>query len=170
MTSRLLLLLPLLLSAGLLGCRSAALQGDARRPLAESNADQQPEVSDERPSVAQLELRQRFAGQQALSSERGDASYYSDRLAGHSTASGEAYDPLLYTAAHRRLPFGTVVRVVRRDDGRSVYVRVNDRGPFGSRRRIIDLSRKAAEELGMVRRGVASVRLEVVETPPRHGR
>jgi rare lipoprotein A len=60
--------------------------------------------------------------------------------------------------------------VVRRDDGRSVYVRVNDRGPFGSRRRIIDLSRKAAEELGMVRRGVASVRLEVVETPPRHGR
>lgn len=94
----------------------------------------------------------------------GEASYYSDSLAGRSTASGEPYDPTRFTAAHRKLPFGTVLRVVRVDDGRSVYVKVNDRGPFGKRNRILDLSRSAAETLGMMRAGVTQIRLEVVES------
>jgi rare lipoprotein A len=92
----------------------------------------------------------------------GDATWYSDSLAGGPTASGERYDPGALTAAHRTLPLGTVVRVTRVDTGASVVVRINDRGPFGRRRRIIDLSRAAATRLSMIRRGVAPVRLEII--------
>lgn len=91
----------------------------------------------------------------------GKATYYADSLAGHKTASGEPYDPGALTAAHRTLPFGTVVRV-RRKDGREVTVRINDRGPFGKEDRILDLSRRAAEELGMIRDGVVTVEVVVV--------
>jgi len=94
---------------------------------------------------------------------RGRASYYADSLAGNRTASGERYDPRALTAASRDLPFGTMVRVVREDTGASVVVRVNDRGPFGDRRRILDLSRAAAEQLDMIRAGVISIRAEVLE-------
>jgi len=100
----------------------------------------------------------------------GRATYYSDRLAGRRTASGEPYDPARLTAAHRALPLGTEV-LVSRDDGRSVRVRVNDRGPFGkaaARGVIIDLSRRAAEQLGMLRAGVVDVTVQIVrEAPPR---
>ena len=102
-------------------------------------------------------------GASALESRAGRASYYSDRLAGRSTASGEPYDPERLTAASRELPFDTRVRVTRVDTGASVVVRVNDRGPFGDRRRIIDLSRAAAERLDMIREGVVDVRVEVLE-------
>lgn len=95
---------------------------------------------------------------------KGTASYYADSLAGRPTASGEPYDPAELTAAHRTLPFGTVVEVSR-DDGRSVVVRINDRGPFGKKKRIIDLSRRAAEALGMVRAGVVPVTVRVVGHP-----
>jgi rare lipoprotein A len=97
--------------------------------------------------------------------EVGQASYYADSLAGNATASGEPYAPAALTAAHRKLPFGTVVDVVR-DDGRAVRVRINDRGPFVSGR-VIDLSRAAAEQLGMMRAGVVPVRLYVVWQPPK---
>lgn len=93
---------------------------------------------------------------------RGKASYYADSLAGNATASGEPYDPEKLTAAHRELPFGTRVRVARVDDDRAVVVRINDRGPFGNKKRIIDVSRAAAEELGMIRAGVVDVRVEVL--------
>jgi rare lipoprotein A len=93
----------------------------------------------------------------------GRASYYSDRLAGHRTASGERYDPGALTAAHRTLPIGALVDVVR-SDGRWVRVRINDRGPY-SHGRIIDLSKRAAAELGMVRDGVGDVALRVVAVP-----
>jgi rare lipoprotein A len=92
----------------------------------------------------------------------GLASWYSDSLAGRHTASGIAYDPALYTAAHRSLPFGTRLHVVRTDTGRAVDVVVNDRGPFGSARRILDLSRAAATTLDMLHAGVVPVRIEVV--------
>lgn len=92
---------------------------------------------------------------------RGMASYYADRHAGNRTANGERYDPADLTAAHRTLPFGTRVRVTDSASGRSVTVRINDRGPHG-RGRVIDLSRAAAEELDLVRRGVASVDLMVL--------
>lgn len=99
---------------------------------------------------------------QARSSQEGRASYYADSLAGRPTASGEPYAPEERTAASRTLPFGTIVRVVRLETGASVIVRVNDRGPFGDRDRIIDLSRSAAEALGMLRVGVTRVRVEVL--------
>jgi rare lipoprotein A len=94
----------------------------------------------------------------------GKASYYSDRLAGRPTASGEAYDPRAFTAAHRTLAFGTMVDVTR-PDGRHVTVRINDRGPH-QRGRVIDLSRRAAEQIGLVKDGVGVVSLRVVSPSP----
>jgi rare lipoprotein A len=94
----------------------------------------------------------------------GKASYYADSLAGNTTASGDVYDPQALTAAHRTLPFGTMVHVRRVDTGAVVRVRVNDRGPFAGDR-IIDLSRKAAEALDMMRAGVVDVELRVVSRP-----
>ena len=96
--------------------------------------------------------------------EQGKASYYSDKLAGRPTAQGEAYDPRALTAAHRTLPFGAMVDVAR-PDGRHVTVRINDRGPH-QRGRVIDLSRRAAEQIGLVKEGVGVVSLRVVSLPP----
>ncbi|MGC4094275.1 MAG: septal ring lytic transglycosylase RlpA family protein [Polyangiaceae bacterium] len=110
-------------------------------------------------------LAERFQAQPALSRFTGQASYYSDALAGRRTASGEPYKPGAYTAAHRSLPFGSVVRVSCDRTGRSVYVRINDRGPF-VRGRVLDLSRAAAQKLGLLGHGVLDVRAEVVETGP----
>jgi rare lipoprotein A len=98
--------------------------------------------------------------------ETGIASYYSSRLAGRRTASGERYDPHLLTAAHRQLPFGTLVEVRRRDGRRSVIVRINDRGPYVDNR-VIDLSLRAAEALGIVHAGKAPVEIHPYG-PPGH--
>jgi rare lipoprotein A len=97
--------------------------------------------------------------------EVGLATWYGGKLAGRRTASGERFDPRSMTAAHRTLPFGTWVEVRRVDDGRSVRVRITDRGPFGHEDRIIDLSRGAAERLGIVASGVMRVELRVVDGP-----
>lgn len=97
--------------------------------------------------------------------ERGEASYYSDRLAGRSTASGEPYDPKAMTAAHRTLPFGAIVRIYRPKNNQAVEVRINDRGPH-TRGRIVDLSRRSAEEIGLLKDGVDDVVLTVVSLPP----
>jgi rare lipoprotein A len=91
----------------------------------------------------------------------GKASYYHDSLHGNPTASGEPYDRRALTAAHRQLPFGTVIRVTNLENGRSVQLRINDRGPFVDGR-IVDVSRRAAEDLDFVRDGVVDVRLEVL--------
>jgi rare lipoprotein A len=87
------------------------------------------------------------------------ASFYKQ---GSRTASGEKFNPRELTAAHPTLPFGTRVRVTNVNTGRSVTVRINDRGPF-VRGRVIDVSHSAAESLGMVGQGVAKVKLDVVE-------
>jgi rare lipoprotein A len=97
--------------------------------------------------------------------QAGFASWYGAALAGHHTASGERFDPEKMTAAHRSLPLGTWVEVLRVDTGQRVRVRINDRGPFGHADRIVDLSRAAARELGMLRAGVARVELRVVGGP-----
>lgn len=89
------------------------------------------------------------------------ASWYGPGFDGNRTASGERYNQWGYTAAHRSLPFGTRVRVTNLRNGRSVVVRVNDDGPHIPGR-VIDLSRGAAERIGMVSSGVAPVRLEVL--------
>jgi len=97
-----------------------------------------------------------FAAQEGL------ASWYGGKFQGRTTSSGEVFDTNLMTAAHRSLPFGTIVKVTDQESGKSTLVKINDRGPFVEGR-IIDLSRAAAEELDMVGRGVARVSLEVVD-------
>ena len=91
----------------------------------------------------------------------GVASWYGDEFAGQSTASGETFDPGALTAAHRTLPFGTQVRVTLEATGQSVIVRINDRGPYSGGREI-DLSRAAADAIGLTSRGTGRVTLEVV--------
>lgn len=91
----------------------------------------------------------------------GKASYYSNSLHNGPTASGVGYDMYTFTAAHRTLPIGTVVRVTDQQNGKSVMVCVTDRGPY-IRGRIIDLSYAAADQIDMRRRGVGKVSLEVV--------
>ena len=86
------------------------------------------------------------------------ASFYGEAFRGRPTASGEAFDPDALTAAHRTLPFGTCLRVESLDNGRSVRVRVTDRGPY-AKGRLVDLSEAAARALDLVRQGVARVRL-----------
>jgi rare lipoprotein A len=97
--------------------------------------------------------------------ESGYASWYGAALAGRRTASGERFDPGKMTAAHRTLPFGTWVEVRRVDSGDTVRVRITDRGPFGHEDRIIDLSRAAADRLGIRKAGVAKVELRIVDGP-----
>lgn len=87
----------------------------------------------------------------------GVASWYGPKFAGRRTASGEAFDPTEYTAAHRTLPFGSTVRVTSRS-GKSVVVRINDRGPF-AKDRVIDVSQAAARDLGLIGPGHGRVTL-----------
>jgi rare lipoprotein A len=98
--------------------------------------------------------------------EVGEASWYGIEERGRPTASGEPMDPGALTAAHRTLPFGTIVEVTNVKTGAAVQVRINDRGPF-VRSRVIDLSHEAARRLGILREGVAQVRLTVANIPPR---
>jgi len=99
-----------------------------------------------------------FASQAEASSQCGKASWYK---MGTKTASGERMDARALAAAHRSLPFGTKVRVDNLSNGRSVVVRINDRGPFVGGR-VIDVTQGAAERLGMVHSGVARVKVTVV--------
>lgn len=92
----------------------------------------------------------------------GVASYYGQELAGNRTASGERFDPAGMTAAHRTLPFGSMVRVTNLANGQSVVVRINDRGPFGGKR-VIDVSQAAAKEIGLHRSGTARVSIALLD-------
>ena len=97
--------------------------------------------------------------------ESGKATYYGLRYkSGRKTASGKAYDKNKLTAAHKTLPFGTVVRVTNKKNGKTVDVEITDRGPFGPGR-IIDLSVAAAKELDMMKAGVVPVIISILEVP-----
>ena len=102
----------------------------------------------------------RFERPQVGTAQRGVASWYGEPFHGRATASGEIYDMHKLTAAHKELPLGTVVDVLNLDNGKSVTVRVNDRGPF-VKGRIIDLSYGAAKKVGMVGPGTAKVEVRV---------
>jgi rare lipoprotein A len=106
------------------------------------------------------------SGAPLQAAEEGLASWYGGKFQGRRTASGEVFDTNLFTAAHKTLPFGTLVRVTNLDTGQQTVVRINDRGPFVAGR-IIDLSRAAAAAIGMAGSGVARVRVEVL--PPGEG-
>ena len=99
----------------------------------------------------------------------GVASWYGEQFNGRLTASGEVYDMYAMTAAHRTLPLGTVVRVTNEDNGKTVDVKVNDRGPF-VKDRVIDLSKSACRALDMMKNGTAHVKLDVVRWPETAGR
>lgn len=93
--------------------------------------------------------------------QKGTASYYSDRFHGRRTASGERYDRNDLTAVHRHLPFGSIVRVTNLHNNRSIQLRINDRTrlPHG---RVLDVSKRAAQELGFIGAGLAKVEIEVL--------
>jgi rare lipoprotein A len=105
-----------------------------------------------------VDEKYQLTGEAARQFERGQASWYGPRFHGRLTASSERYDMDALTAANKTLPFGTVVRVRSKVLGREVDVRINDRGPFAPGR-VIDVSRAAAEALGLVDAGVADVSL-----------
>ncbi len=105
---------------------------------------------------------ERYARPSEGTAQRGLASWYGSKFHGKPTASGEIYDMYGLSAAHRELPLGTRISVKNLDNGRSVKVRVNDRGPF-VRGRVLDLSYGAAQKLGMVEVGLARVEIHVLE-------
>ncbi|MBN1205242.1 MAG: septal ring lytic transglycosylase RlpA family protein [Myxococcaceae bacterium] len=144
-------LLALALGAGLLaGCASRAARPDAgSRSEVPAAARPRPGAPDKAPRT--------YLGE-------GLASYYGPGLHGRPTASGERFNQEAMTAAHRTMKFGSCLRVVNMENGRSVEVRVNDRGPF-KEGRIIDVSLAAARRLGMVEKGLARVRLYRCEAP-----
>jgi rare lipoprotein A len=92
----------------------------------------------------------------------GTASWYGEKWRGRKTASGEIFYPGRLTAAHRRLPFGTMAEVTNLGNGRKVTVKINDRGPY-IRGRIIDLSRAAAAKLDMIEEGLAKVKIDILK-------
>lgn len=96
--------------------------------------------------------------------QTGLASWYGDKEHGNLAASGERFSKYDYTAAHKSLPFGTVVRVTNLENGMDVVVKINDRGPF-IRGRIIDLSYSSAKSIDLIRTGVAKVKVEVISSP-----
>ena len=106
--------------------------------------------------------RSRQSGGPASYDTVGIASWYGGRYHGRTTASGEVFDKYAPTAAHRTLPFGSWVQVTNLANGRSVTVKINDRGPFIDGR-IIDVSRRVAENLGFINQGVARVRVQLVQ-------
>ncbi|HRW61957.1 MAG TPA: septal ring lytic transglycosylase RlpA family protein [Bacteroidales bacterium] len=100
-------------------------------------------------------------GQNTNYSAKGIASFYADKFEGRTTANGEVYYHSKKTAAHRTLPFGSIVKVTNLENNKVVVVRINDRGPFVDNR-IIDLSKSAAKELEFIGKGLADVKIEVI--------
>jgi rare lipoprotein A len=149
----------------LAGCSAVALLMMSIPGLANHPVSEAPQPSFETPPSAPSPVHQAPAKKKFSFLRRpmmtGIASWYGAVLNGHKTASGETFDMDQMTACHRTLPFGTMVRVVDTHSGKSVIVRINDRGVLFADR-VIDLSRGAAEKLGIRQKGVASVRLEVL--------
>jgi rare lipoprotein A len=108
------------------------------------------------------EVRASDQKKEVAQKETGTASYYHSKFKGRVTASGDLYDPDKMTAAHNRLPMGTMIKVTNLRNKRWVIVKVNDRLHFRNKR-LVDLSRAAASQLGYVRRGLSKVRVEVLD-------
>lgn len=153
------LLLPLLTACSLVGYPSPLDPGPG--PRGDGVAGTAPT-----PGAGSYEVRgRRYAVLASADGYRqaGIASWYGAEFAGRPTASGEIFDPERMTAAHRSLPLSTWVEVINLDNGRSVVVRINDRGPFADvERRIIDLSREAARRLEMIGPGTARVQVRAL--------
>ncbi|CAA9249682.1 MAG: Rare lipoprotein A precursor [uncultured Acetobacteraceae bacterium] len=123
----------------------------------------------DRSPIAQAEAApkqqsQQQSQQQQRPSQEGEASYYGSQFNGRQMANGERFNPNSNSAAHRSLPLGTTAQVTNLANGRSVTVKVEDRGPY-ARNRVIDLSPRNAEELGIKQAGHAPVRVTPIEVP-----
>ena len=112
-------------------------------------------------SIIKIIIPEEYNTYNIIYSKTGIASWYGGRFHGRRTASGEVFNQYAYTAAHRTLPFGTIVNVTSTATGESVQVRINDRGPF-TQGRSIDLSMAAAEAIGLRSRGIGEVRIDVL--------
>ena len=144
------------------GCahRTVSTQPPAQTPLPEAPGAQPPASAPSGPPAA-AERQPAIPGEYV---EEGVASWYGAPFDGHRTSNGEIYDMHQFTAAHRTLPFNSIVRVTNLSNGKQTEVRINDRGPFVANR-VIDLSLSAAQAIEMVGPGTAQVRLEVVAGP-----
>ncbi len=139
--------------------RSAgAVQGQPGNEEKHSGKD---DIETQTSSAADTDAKAQSDDDEIVSTSTGKASWYGGRWIGRKTANGEIYRAGDMTAAHKTLPFGTRVRVTDQKTGESTVVRINNRGPF-VKGRIIDLSEAAASDLGMMGRGVARVKLEVL--------
>jgi rare lipoprotein A len=167
-------LVALVVAMALSACAPAALMGQTPgAPAVSGPVDTSTAIADAAfaptttsGSAARPATNTRAAARPSADVERGMASWYGPGFAGRLTANGEIFDPSQLTAAHKTLPFNTLVRVVNEDNGRSVVVHINDRGPFKPGR-IIDLSEGAAEIIGMKQQGLARVRVDVVDAQDR---
>lgn len=131
-------------------------------PVLRQEADLSPR-SDVAGRPGPVETRWYYPREEAGPGQLGLATWYGARFEGRRTGSGEIFDKDSFTAAHRTLPFASLVRVTNLANGRSVVVRINDRGPFG-RGRIIDVSYAAARALGFHRHGITRVRITLLDT------
>jgi rare lipoprotein A (RlpA)-like double-psi beta-barrel protein len=152
-----------LLIVSLLGqsCTSVATMSRVNIPYAEPDALRVKAAPTGEAQIQKVDLvnAPQPASKHAL---RGEASWYGPGFHGKKTASGEIYDQMKLTAAHKTLPLGTKTRVTNVENGNTVQVEINDRGPF-VQGRVIDLSRAAARVLGFIQSGTAPVRLELVD-------
>lgn len=154
----------------LYSCGTAERAAKSKKEVPEQNGETLPGNNPSNPSNddlvlpdAKILVSPREEGVEAVRLvEDGKASWYGPNFHGKLTANGEQYDMYGMTAAHRTLPFNTLVLVENIDSGKSVLVRINDRGPFANNR-IIDLSKKAAQEIGMIGPGIANVKLYVAK-------
>ena len=137
---------------------SRRLHRPVEAPVAAPELPAPPEIPD-----AVVDEKYQLTGEAARELERGHASWYGGKFHGRRTANGENYDKYALTAAHKTLPFGTIVRVRSLKLGHEVDVRINDRGPFAPGR-VIDVSQAAAEALGLIGAGVAEVSLNVADS------
>lgn len=142
----------------------------SRYPVLRRDTAPEPQPSpDARPEEIPQRLRATLPGR-VLQQVTGEATFYASTFEGRRTASGIPFRQHQLVAAHRAYPFGTLLRVTNLRNDRSVNVRVVDRGPFGAvaaaRRTIIDLSRRAAQDLGYIQAGRTPVRVEVLEWGP----
>ena len=148
---------PLLLVAlAISGCRHRTYTTSQPSPVPSAPPAEAPKPAPSTPPRAQ--------GPAGEYVEQGVASWYGEPFNGHRTANGEIYDMYQFTAAHRTLPFGAVLRVTNLSNGKQTEVRINDRGPFVGNR-IIDLSLSAARAIEMVGPGTAQVRIEMISGP-----
>lgn len=156
-----------LVALSLVGCAATGPQERDRQPApaqpttAAAKSMGKPTPKRKVPSASSAGSRTSESSTNTTRGRVGEATYYASYFEGHLTASGEPYDSQAMTAAHKTLPFGTKVKVTTLDTGNSAVVTINDRGPFVDGR-IIDVSEKAAKQLGLIGQGAARVQLQVL--------